>query len=69
MYKIYQILNKKRLIMTTTSLTLDEIYDLAFKVLKDNGCDEFNAKMLLKQSQMQKEMEAYLMDCLEYLAT
>ena len=30
--------------MTTTSLTLDEIYDLAFKVLKDNGCDEFNAK-------------------------
>ena len=30
--------------MSTTPLTLDEIYNLAFKVLTDNGCDEFNAK-------------------------
>jgi len=44
MYKIYQILNKKRYIMSTTPLTLEEIYNLAFKVLRDNGCDEFNAK-------------------------
>ena len=44
MYKIYQILNKKRYIMSTTPLTLEEIYNLAFKVLQDNGCDEFNAK-------------------------
>ena len=44
MYKIYQILNKKRYIMSTTPLTLEEIYNLAFKVLTDNGCDEFNAK-------------------------
>ena len=28
--------------MATTSLTLDEIYNLAYKVLRDNGCDEFN---------------------------
>ena len=30
--------------MSTTPLTLEEIYNLAFKVLRDNGCDEFNAK-------------------------
>ena len=30
--------------MSTTPLTLEEIYNLAFKVLQDNGCDEFNAK-------------------------
>ena len=29
--------------MATTSLNLDEIYNLAYKVLRDNGCDEFNA--------------------------
>ena len=32
--------------MTTTSLSLDEIYDLAKKTLIFNGCDEENAKIL-----------------------
>ena len=29
--------------MSTTSLTLDEIYNLAFKSLSNNGCDDYNA--------------------------
>ena len=34
----------KRKIMTTTDLSLEEIYNLALKTLKFNGCDELNAK-------------------------
>ncbi len=30
--------------MTTTNLTLEEIYNLALKTLKFNGCDELNAE-------------------------
>ena len=30
--------------MTTTDLTLENIYNLAFKTLKFNGCDELNAE-------------------------
>ena len=30
--------------MTTTTLTLDEIYNLAFRSLINNGCDDFNAE-------------------------
>ncbi len=30
--------------MTTTNLTLEEIYNLAIKTLKFNGCDELNAE-------------------------
>ena len=30
--------------MTTTTLTLDEIYNLAFSSLTKNGCDEYNAE-------------------------
>ena len=30
--------------MNTTKLTLDEIYKLALKTLKLNGCDDFNAE-------------------------
>ena len=30
--------------MTTTDLSLEDIYNLAFKTLKFNGCDELNAK-------------------------
>ena len=30
--------------MTTTDLSLKEIYDLALKTLKNNGCDELNAE-------------------------
>ena len=30
--------------MTTTDLSLEEIYNLALKTLKFNGCDELNAK-------------------------
>ena len=30
--------------MSTTSLTLDEIYKLAFKSLSNNGCDDYNAE-------------------------
>ena len=30
--------------MNTTSLKLNEIYDLAFNVLKKYGCDELNAE-------------------------
>ncbi len=30
--------------MSTTSLTLDEIYNLAFKSLSNNGCDDYNAE-------------------------
>ena len=33
----------KRKIMTTTNLSLEEIYNLALKTLKFNGCDELNA--------------------------
>ena len=29
--------------MNTTSLQLNEIYELAFNVLKKHGCDELNA--------------------------
>ena len=34
----------KRNIMTTTDLSLEEIYNLALKTLKFNGCDELNAE-------------------------
>ena len=34
----------KRIIMTTTDLSLKEIYNLAIKTLKHNGCDELNAE-------------------------
>ena len=30
--------------MTTTDLSLEEIYTLALKTLKFNGCDEINAE-------------------------
>ena len=30
--------------MTTTDLSLEEIYDLALKTLKYNGCDDLNAE-------------------------
>ncbi len=30
--------------MNTTSLELNEIYDLAFNVLKNFGCDDYNAE-------------------------
>ena len=30
--------------MTTTNLTLKEIYNLAIKTLKFNGCDELNSE-------------------------
>ena len=30
--------------MTTTKLTLDEIYKLAYEALSKNGCDEYNAE-------------------------
>ena len=30
--------------MTTTDLSLEEIYNLALKTLKFNGCDELNAE-------------------------
>ena len=32
--------------MSTTSLSLEEIYDLAKKTLLSNGCDEDNASIL-----------------------
>ena len=32
--------------MTTTSLTLSEIYNLAHKTMLANGCDEANAEAL-----------------------
>ena len=32
--------------MSTISLSLEQIYDLAFKTLKANGCDDENAKIL-----------------------
>ena len=32
--------------MSTTSLSLEEIYDLAKKTLLSNGCDEENASIL-----------------------
>ena len=34
--------------MNTTSLELNEIYDLAFTVLKKHGCDDFNAEAVAK---------------------
>ena len=30
--------------MTTTDLSLEEIYNLALKTLKYNGCDDLNAE-------------------------
>ena len=30
--------------MTTTTLSLDEIYNLAYSSLTKNGCDEYNAE-------------------------
>ena len=30
--------------MNTTSIELHKIYDLAYNVLKKNGCDEYNAE-------------------------
>ena len=30
--------------MTTTNLSLEEIYNLALKTLKFNGCDDLNAE-------------------------
>ena len=35
---------RKRIIMTTTDLSLEKIYNLAIKTLKHNGCDELNAE-------------------------
>ena len=34
--------------MTTTSLSLDEIYNLVSKTLLHNGCDELNAEAVAK---------------------
>ena len=51
--------------MTTTDLSLEEIYNLALKTLKYNGCDDLNAKRLRILSQMRKETEVYLTDFLE----
>ena len=34
--------------MTTTSFSLDEIYNLASKTLLYNGCDELNAEAVAK---------------------
>ena len=36
--------NYKRNIMTTTDLSLEEIYNLAIKTLKFNGCDTLNSE-------------------------
>ena len=53
--------------MTTVSLTLDEIFQLAKKTLLANGCDEETADTLSTLIKKLKEMDHYLMVYLDYL--
>ena len=42
--------------MNTTSLQLNEIYVLAFNVLKKHGCDELNAEAVAKKKNIETQM-------------
>ena len=52
--------------MSTVSLTLDEIFDLAKKTLLANGCDDETASILSDLIRMRKETDLCLMDCSDY---
>jgi hypothetical protein len=52
--------------MSTFSLTLDEIFDLAKKTLLANGCDDETASILSDLLEMLNEMGLYHMVYLDY---
>ena len=52
--------------MTTTKLTLDEIYKLAYKALSKMDAMNITQKQYQQQFVMQKEMEVYHTVCLEF---
>ena len=53
--------------MSTVSLTLDEIFDLAKKTLLANGCDDETASILSDLIRNAERDGSYLMVCLGYL--
>jgi delta1-piperideine-2-carboxylate reductase len=52
--------------MTTTDLSLEEIYNLAIKTLKHNGCDELNAEAVANTVTNAERDGVYHMVCLEF---
>jgi delta1-piperideine-2-carboxylate reductase len=53
--------------MSTISLTLDEIFDLAKKTLLANGCDDETASILSDLIRNAERDVQFLMDYLDYL--
>ena len=53
--------------MSTVSLTLDEIFDLAKKTLLANGCDDETASILSDLIRNAERDGSYHMVCLDYL--
>ena len=53
--------------MSTVSLTLDEIFDLAKKTLLANGCDDETASILSDLIRNAERDGLYLMDYLDCL--